>query len=75
LVAKYANSRSCKYLPSPYFKAKAYELIKEECSIIYNLKKIERQFKPLSSSRNTLTNYIGKIRFLQWLAIATRPRE
>ena len=76
LIAQYANKRACKFLTSSEFKNKAHELLKEECSIIYHLEKKLTADTALHIQKEIrLRSAAAKIRFLQWLAIASRPRE
>lgn len=75
-VTKYANLHAWKFLPSDAFKAKAQIFIQQECGIIINLQnKLKTTTRPNLQKEIHLRIIKAKNRFLQYLAIATRPRE
>lgn len=76
LAAKFANNRAFKFTPSKKFKQKAKHLAREECAIIAHLNNLLT--KPFSAAIKTeirLRIELAKTRFLQWIAISTRPKE
>jgi len=76
IVAKYANERACKLPSSEEFKRKAYQLMEEELSKIANLYetiKLNNLEKIQLEIRWRII--LAKILFIQWLAIATLPKE
>ena len=76
IVAKYANERACVFAVSDEFKMEASRLATEECAIIFSLRNalIQHPNDPVHLEIQ-LRIELAKIRFLQWVAIATRPRQ
>lgn len=76
LAAKFTNNRSFTCAPSEQFKQKAKQLAKEECAIIAHLNTLLQQsLNPAIKNEIGLRIKLAKTRFLQWIAISTRPKE
>jgi hypothetical protein len=74
VIAKYANERACVQAISPEFKKQAHILAEEECIIIISLRNfLTKQPDHALQREIELRIESAKIRFLHWLAIATRP--
>ncbi|MDI1351206.1 MAG: cyclic nucleotide-binding domain-containing protein [bacterium] len=76
VVAKYANKRACRVIVTEEFKQQAHIFAAEECAILVNLANMMKL--PISDDVRieiTLRMKFATLRFLDWLAIATRPKE
>jgi CRP/FNR family cyclic AMP-dependent transcriptional regulator len=76
LATKYANQRACQLLVTEEFKLQAHHFAQEECAIIFHLRHaLTASISPQIRVEVLLRVASAKIRFLQWIAIATRPKE